>query len=749
MLKPFEPIRISTKVGNIEIELETGRFANQADGAVLVRSGGTVVLVTAVTQPLPEDKGFFPLTCNYQEMSYAAGRIPGGYFRREIGRPSDRETLVSRLIDRPLRPSFPKGFRDEVQVIATVLSADRNVNPDVLAVTGASAALHISKIPFNGPLASTRVGYINGEFVAFPTYQGITEFSALELVLAASRDAVVMVEGGAKFLAEDILAEALSFGHKTITPLLDLQEELREKVGAPKLEFTPPAEKTELMNAVRELGKAKLDAALSVTAKMERKSARSAVKDEVLQALVERDPENAATLKKDVSEALEAIEKEIMRERIKTRGVRIDGRDLTTVRPLSIEVGLLPQTHGSALFKRGETSSLAIATLGSSRDEQRIETLTGEITKGFMLHYNFPPFCVGEARFLRGPSRREIGHGNLAERAIKPVLPAEGEFPFTIRVVAETMESNGSSSMAAVCGGCLALMDAGVPLKAPVAGIAMGLAKVGDEYYVLTDILGDEDAMGDMDFKVAGTAEGVTAIQMDIKISGIPQEVLARALSQAKEARLLILEEMAKVLPAPRTDLSELAPQYDVVNINPEKIREVIGPGGKNIKAITAATGADIDIEDSGRIQIFAPTAESMAKAREMVLYYDQTAEVGKNYVGTVTKIIDCGAIVEILPGLEGLLHVSQLDVGRVENVSDLLSTGQEVTVKVVEVQPNGRVRLSRKAWLMEQAGQDVDLSEFSAPSGGRGGDRGGRGGDRGGRGGDRGGRGGDRGGRR
>ncbi|EMG38373.1 polyribonucleotide nucleotidyltransferase [Desulfocurvibacter africanus PCS] len=745
MLKPFEPIRISTNVAGIDIELETGRFANQADGAVLVRSGDTVVLVTAVTQALPEDKGFFPLTCNYQEMSYAAGRIPGGYFRREIGRPSDRETLVSRLIDRPLRPSFPKGFRDEVQIIATVLSADKNVNPDVLAVTGASAALHISKIPFNGPLASTRVGYVNGGFVAFPTYQNITELSSLNMVLAASRDAVVMVEGGAEFMSEDLLAEAIAFGHKMIIPLFDLQDELREKIGRPKIAFTPPAEKTEFMNVVRELGKAKFDAALSIAAKLERKKARSEVKDEVLRILSERDPENADKIKKDLPEAMEALEKEIMRERIKSRGVRIDGRDLTTVRPLSIEVGLLPQTHGSALFKRGETSSLAIATLGSSRDEQRIETLTGEITKGFMLHYNFPPFCVNEARFLRGPSRREIGHGNLAERAILPVLPADGVFPFTIRVVAETMESNGSSSMAAVCGGCLALMDAGVPIKAPVAGIAMGLAKVDDDYFVLTDILGDEDAMGDMDFKVAGTAEGVTAIQMDIKIAGIPQEVLARALAQAKEARMLILEEMAKILPAPRTDLSELAPQYDVVQINPEKIREVIGPGGKNIKAITAATGADIDIEDSGRIQIFAPTSESMVKAREMVLYYDQTPDVGKNYVGTVTKIIDCGAIVQIMPGVEGLLHVSQLDVDRVENVADLLSTGQEVTVKVVEVQPNGRVRLSRKAWLMEQAGQEVDLGAFSAPSGGgRGGDR-----DRGGRGGDRGGRSGGGGGRR
>jgi len=736
MLKSFEPIRVATSVGGIDIELETGRFANQADGAVLVRSGGTVVLVTAVTQALPEDKGFFPLTCNYQEMSYAAGRIPGGYFRREIGRPSDRETLVSRLIDRPLRPSFPKGFRDEVQVIATVLSADKQVNPDVLSLTGASAALHISKIPFNGPLAGTRISQVNGEFIAFPTYKGMTEPSSLDLILAASREAIVMVEGGAHFMAEETLAEALTFGHKLLIPLFDLQDELREKIGRPKMEFTPPAEKTELIAAVRELGKAKLDAVLSIPAKLERKQARSEIKDELLRILSERDPENAATLKKDVPEALETLEKEIMRERIKTRGVRIDGRDLTTVRPLSMEVGLLPQTHGSALFKRGETASLAIATLGSSRDEQRIETLTGEVTKGFMLHYNFPPYSVNEARFLRGPSRREIGHGNLAERAIKPVLPDDGEFPFTIRVVAETMESNGSSSMAAVCGGCLALMDAGVPIKAPVAGIAMGLAKVDDDYFVLTDILGDEDAMGDMDFKVAGTAEGVTAIQMDIKISGIPQEVLARALAQAKAARLLILEDMAKVLPTSRTALSELAPQYDVVNINPEKIRELIGPGGKNIKAITAATEADIDIEDSGRVQIFAPTAESMQKAREMVQYYDQTAEVGKNYVGTVTKIIDCGAIVEILPGLEGLLHVSQLDVGRVENVSDLLSTGQEVSVKVVEVQPNGRVRLSRKAWLMEQAGQEVDLASFSQPGGGsrdrgRSGDRGGRGGRR------------------
>ncbi|EPR34978.1 Polyribonucleotide nucleotidyltransferase [Alkalidesulfovibrio alkalitolerans DSM 16529] len=743
---PFEKTSLTATIGGIDITMETGRMANQADGAVWIQSGGTVVLVTACSQTLDIDRGFFPLTCNYQEMFYAAGRIPGSYFRREVGRPSERETLISRLIDRPLRPLFPKGFKDETQIIATVLSADRHTSPDVLALTGASAALHISSIPWGGPIACARVGYVDGSFVLFPTYKGMADNTDLNLVLAATRDAVVMVEGAAKFLPEDLIAEAIEWGHKQILPLIDMQEELRAKVGKPKRLFTPPLENKELVEAVFEFARADMAEALAVTEKMPRRAAMQAVRTKAREALAERFVDDLA-FDKHLSEALDALEKQIVREKIRTTGRRIDGRDLTTVRPLSIEVGLLPQAHGSSLFRRGETSALCVTTLGSSRDEQRIETLTGETTKNFMLHYNFPPYCVGEARMLRAPSRREVGHGNLAERALLAVMPENGEFPFTVRVVSEVMESNGSSSMASVCGGCLALMDAGVPIKAPVAGIAMGLCKVGDEFFVLTDILGDEDALGDMDFKLAGTAEGITAVQMDIKISGIPKEVLRRALLQSRDARLHILSEMSTVLETPRENLSDLAPQYKTVVINPEKIREVIGSGGKNIKAITAATEADIDIEDTGHIKIFAPTLESLKKAEEMILYYDQTAEVGANYAGKVIKIIDCGAIVEILPGLEGLLHVSQLDVERVENVSDLLAVGQEVMVKVVEVQPGGRVRLSRKAWLMEQAGQEVDLSSFSAPrgGGGRGGDRC----DRGGRGGDRGGRGGDRGGRR
>ncbi|EPR44240.1 Polyribonucleotide nucleotidyltransferase [Desulfovibrio sp. X2] len=740
---PFEKTSLTTTVGGMDITIETGRMANQADGAVWVQSGGTVVLVTACCQALEIDRGFFPLTCNYQEKFYAAGRIPGSYFRREVGRPSDHETLISRLIDRPVRPLFPKGFKDEVQVIATVLSADRVCNPDVLAMTGASAALTISSIPWSGPIACARVGYVGGKFVLYPTYESMNADATLNLVLAASRDAVVMVEGSAQFLPEDLVADAIAWGHEQILPLIDMQEELRAKVGKEKRTFTPPLENKELVEAVFEAARADMTEALAVPEKMPRRQAMAQVREKAKASLAERF-EDDADFGKHFEEALGALEKAIVREKISTTGRRIDGRDLTTVRPLSIETGVLPQAHGSSLFRRGETSALCITTLGSSRDEQRLETLVGEKTKPFMLHYNFPPYCVGEARPLRAPSRREVGHGTLAERALSAVLPENGEFPFTVRVVSEVMESNGSSSMATVCGGCLALMDAGVPIKAPVAGIAMGLAKVGEEYYVLTDILGDEDALGDMDFKLAGTAEGITAVQMDIKISGIPQEVLRRALHQSRDARLHILSEMATVLTAPREELSDLAPQYKTITINPEKIREVIGSGGKNIKAITAATEADIDIEDTGNIKIFAPTLESLKKAEEMILYYDQTAEVGKNYVGKVIKIIDCGAIVEILPGLEGLLHVSQLDVERVENVSDLLSVGQEVTVKVVEVQAGGRVRLSRKAWLMEQAGQEVDLSSFSAPRGG-GRDRGGDRCDRGGRGGDRGGRGGRR----
>ncbi|MDR3641484.1 MAG: polyribonucleotide nucleotidyltransferase [Humidesulfovibrio sp.] len=751
MLVPHNKIHLSTRAGNLDITLEHGLMAKQASGAVWVQSGGTVVHVTAVSQPLEIDRGFFPLTVNYQEMSYAAGRIPGSYFRREIGRPSERETLVSRLIDRPIRPMFKKGFRDEVQIIATVLSADSSINPDVLAITGASAALHLSHMPFEGPIAGARVGYVDGKFVLFPTYQQINNESTLNLIFAATRSAIVMVEGGASFVSEELVAEALEWGHKQLMPVFDIQDELREKVGKPKIEVVVPKPDEAIAAYVEEIATPSLKTAFAITEKMARREAKEAAKSKTLEAVGEKFTEIADAVKQ-ASGIVNDLEKKIVRERVRTEGIRLDGRNTTTVRPLSISAGVLPMTHGSALFTRGETAALCVATLGSSRDEQRIETLEGEDTKRFMLHYNFPPYCVGEVRILRGPSRRDIGHGALAERSIAPVLPNPDDFPFTLRVVSEVMDSNGSSSMATVCGASLALMDAGVPIKEPVAGIAMGLMKQGDDYIVLTDILGDEDALGDMDFKVAGSARGITGIQMDIKItSGIPYDVLRKALAQSRDARMHILEHMSMCLAAPRPQLSPLAPQMEVVFINPEKIRSVIGPGGKNIKAITAETQAAIDIEDSGKVAIFAPNTESMQKAKAMVLYYDQTPEPGRNYLGTVKKILEVGALVEILPGAEGMLHVSQMDVERVERVEDLLQLGQEVWVKVIELEPGGRIRLSRKAWLMEQAGQEVSLDEFRRPpSRGDGPGRGdrdrGRGGDRGG---DRGGRGGDRGGRR
>ncbi|QJB57350.1 polyribonucleotide nucleotidyltransferase [Pseudodesulfovibrio sp. zrk46] len=730
---PFDSTSVTANVGGIDITIETGKYARQASGAVTISSGNTEVLVTAVTQPLEIDRGFFPLTCNYQEMAYAAGRVPGNYFRRE-GRPSEHETLVSRLIDRPIRPLFADGFADEVQIIATVLSADKNVNPDVLALTGASAACHISKMPFLGPIVGARVGYVNNEFVLYPTYKGMNEDSTLNLVFAATRDAMVMVEGGAQFVSEDIIADALAWGHEQVAPLFDIQDELREKVGVPKLEVEASKQDEELVEFLGDFITEDLEKALTTPEKMVRYAAKDAAKKKAKEAVAEKFPEDEAKLKA-VGDVIGSMTKKIVRKRIVEEGLRIDGRDTTTVRPLSIETGLLSQTHGSVLFRRGETSALAVATLGSTRDEQRYDSLLGDATKRFMLHYNFPPYCVGEARMLRGTSRREVGHGALAERAISPVLPSQEDFPFTIRVVSEIMESNGSSSMASVCGATLSLMDAGVPISEPVAGIAMGLCKEGEDYFILTDILGDEDALGDMDFKVAGTKDGITAIQMDIKIAGIPQDVLKKALYQAKDARTHILDHMCEELAAPRENLSELAPQMDVVHIDPDKIRSVIGPGGKNIKAITAETEADIDIEDSGKISIFAPTMASMEKAREMVLYYDQKPEPGKNYKGIVRKILEVGALVEILPGQEGMLHISQLDFERVERVEDVVQLGQEVMVKCIALEPGGRIRLSRKAWLMEEAGQEVNLDDFKRPAP-RGGDRGGRRDNRGGRGG-------------
>ena len=732
----FPCTRTSATVDGKEVIFETGRLANQADGAVWVQCGGTVVLVTACSQPLDRDFGFFPLTVEYSERMYAAGRIPGSFFRREIGRPSERETLVSRLIDRPMRPLFPKAYKDEVQVLATVISSDQENDSDVLAVTGASLALSISSIPFDGPVAGARIGRVNGKFILNPTKAELVGCD-LNFVIAASRESVVMVEGEALFVPEAVVAEALAWAHKEIQPLLVAQDELVRLCGKPKQAVKELADHTDLQNFLEGVIANDLKAALMVPGKLDRKVAKKAVKEKAVAALTaEGSPyfEDASALSA-LSEVMGSLEKRYVRTRIREEGVRIDGRNTTTVRPITIEAGLLPRAHGSVLFARGETKSLVVATLGSSTDEQRMDSLMGDVTKKFMLHYNFAPFSVGEVKPVR-VSRREVGHGALAEKALRPVLPSDTTFPFTMRVVSETLESNGSSSMAAVCGGCLSLMDAGVPVKAPVAGIAMGLIKEGDEFIVLTDILGDEDALGDMDFKIAGTAEGLTAVQMDIKVNGISMEIMTKALNQAKDARLHILGEMAKALGAPRTELSQYAPQHCQVEVNPDVIRLIIGPGGKNIKAITAETGASVDIEDTGKVAIFAPTFEAMERAKAMVLSFDQKADLGKNYENArVIKVLEIGCIVELLPNLEALVHVSQLDINRVENVADFVRVGDTMTVKVIEIQGD-RIRASRKVVLQEAQGIEWNPEDTARPArpprdrndrGGRGGDRGGR----------------------
>ena len=710
--------RLITEIDAREYLIESGKMARQAHGDIWIQSGDTVVLVTAVTQPLTRDIDFLPLVVDYQEMSYASGRIPGSYFRREIGRPSERETLVSRLIDRPIRPLFPSGFFQEIQVIATVLSADPDSDPDVLAITGASAALHASQIPFQGPIAGARVGYVNERFVLNPNQEELKS-SLINIIMAGSKEAVVMVEGGTRFASEELLADALAFGHEKMQPLIDLQHELRARIGKPKIDVKEPEQDEQLVAAVREVAETPLSQALTVKDKLERKEAKGKIKEEVLDSLSERFPDEPERLKK-VAPALKNLESEMVRGMIREKQTRIDGRDLKTVRELNMEVGLLPRVHGSALFTRGETKALGVATLGSARDEQRMETLSGEQNKRFMLHYNFPPYCVGEVKMLRGPARREIGHGVLAERSLTPVLPPAEDFPFTIRIVSEVMESNGSSSMATICAGSLALMDAGVPITAPVAGIAMGLIKEKDEYFILTDILGDEDHLGDMDFKVAGTKDGITGIQMDIKISGIPPDILGKALIQARTARLEILEQMEQILPGPRQDLSMYAPQYRSIEVSTDKIKDVIGPGGKHIKAITQETGASIDIDDDGTINIFAPDSKALENATEMILFYDQKAEVGKDYDGKVKNVKDFGAFVEILPGLEGLVHISQMDIGRVEDISKVVNVGDEMKVKVIEIDDRtGKIRLSRKAVLLEEKGETFDLESSGRPSSG------------------------------
>ncbi len=691
--------RVETEINGRRFVIETGRVAKQAHGAVMVSCGDTVVLVTVVASEETREMDFLPLTVEYQEMYYAAGRIPGGYFKRELGRPSEKEVITARLIDRPIRPLFPKKWRYETQVIATVLSMDPEIDPDILAITGASAALELSHIPFKGPIAAVRVGRVNGRLVLNPTASELRE-SDLNLVVAGSEEAIVMVEGLAREIPESVMEEALFFAHEGLKPLLALQRELREKAGRPKMVFEEPAPDEALRERVFHLAEEKLAEILRTPGKQDRNRKRRELFEAVVSLLGEEAPGREA----EIREYLEELERLRMREMILREGRRIDGRGPEDIRPISCEVSVLPRTHGSALFTRGETQVLVVTTLGSPEEEQRLDLPGEEIFKHFMLHYNFPPFCVGEVKPLRGPSRREIGHGMLAERALSPVIPGEEEFPYTIRVVSDVLESNGSSSMATVCGATLSLMDAGVPIKDMVAGIAMGLVKEGDQVVVLTDILGDEDRMGDMDFKVAGTEKGITAFQMDVKVAGITREIMARALAQAREARLAILARMRETIDRPRESLSVYAPRVITLEINPEKVGQVIGPGGKTIKGIIAACGdVKIDIDDqTGLVRIYSSDLETARKAARMIEELTQEAEVGKLYLGKVTRVTDFGAFVELFPGTIGLIHISQLDHRRVRKVTDILNEGDEVLVKVIDIDKAGRIKLSRKAALEE-----------------------------------------------
>ena len=674
------------------LSIEVGRMARQAGGSALVQYGDTVVLVTATAaREARENIDFFPLTCDYQEKTFAAGKIPGGFFKRE-GRQSEKEILNSRLIDRPLRPLFPDGFRCETQIVATVLSFDKENDADMPALIGASAALEVSDIPFHGPIAGIRMGRIGGQLVVNPMSSQYSD-SELQLIVAGSRDAIVMVEGGARMLSEDVILDALFAAHREMQKILDLQDELRKALGKPKRVVVPPAVDAALAKRVKDLALPKIRTAMETTGKHERSDAVRQVRTEILSTLVAEFPERDREIKGFFEDAhYDAVRGLIVEQRR-----RIDGRGLTDVRPITSEVGVLPRTHGSALFTRGETQALVVATLGTSSDEQKIDALGGEVYKKFMLHYNFPPYSVGEVKFLRGPGRREIGHGALAERAVVAVMPDETTFPYTVRLVSEILESNGSSSMATVCGSSLALMDAGVPIKAPVAGIAMGLIHEGTEIRVLSDILGDEDHLGDMDFKVAGTADGITAVQMDIKTGGVTREIMRDALYQAREGRLHILGRMQEALGQPRTDMSSYAPRITTLKIKVDRIRDVIGPGGKVIRGIIEETGVKIDVEDDGTIYIASSDGVAMQKAIDWVNRLTAEAEVGKIYKGIVKKIMDFGAFVEILPGTDGLVHISQLAAERVKEVRDILKEGDEVMVKVLEVDKTGKIRLSRK----------------------------------------------------
>ncbi len=694
--------RMERQFAGRTLSLEVGRMAKLAQGSCLVQYGDTVVLCAATVQDSPTHLPFFPLTIEYREKSYAAGKIPGGFFKRE-GRPGEKEILAARMIDRPIRPLFPEGFMHETQVACFILSADQENDADVLAMIGASVALNMSHIPFNTTVSSVRVGRIQGNWVLNPTFQQL-EYSDLDIVVSGTADAITMVEGGALEIPEDQILEALQVAHDGIKELCALQDEFLQGHSVPDMQWTPIEPEANLKKKVEDLAAARVAEALTLGDKQERNQAMAAVTEDVVDTLTTEDEEYAEHAKA-IGEILRGIEKDTMRRRILDKGERADGRGLDEVRPITCEVGVLPRTHGSSLFTRGQTQALAAITLGTSRDEQRIDSIDTreEITKSFMLHYNFPPFCVGEARPYRGTSRREIGHGNLAERAIQPLLPAYDEFPYTIRIVSDVLESNGSSSMATVCGSSLALMDAGVPIKGACAGVAMGLIKEGDDVAILTDILGLEDALGDMDFKVAGTRAGVTSIQMDIKIQGLTIELLKDALERAHKGRMHILDVMEQTLGEPRSDLSEYAPRIVSIQINPEKIGEIIGPKGKTIRAIQDESGATIDIDDSGLVKIAAVSGEAGSRAREMIEAIVADPEIGRIYEGPVKNTTTFGAFIEIMPGTEGLCHISELQEGRTEKTEDVLKKGDITKVKLLSIDEKGRLRLSRKAALAEE----------------------------------------------
>ena len=709
----MQPIIKQFQYGKHTVTLETGRVARQATGAVICSMDDTSVLCTVVgARSEKPGMDFFPLTVNYQEKAYAAGKIPGGFFKRE-GRPSEKETLTSRLIDRPIRPLFPKGYKNEVQVILTVMSANNDIDPDIPAMIGASAALAISGIPFNGPIGAARVGYSDAEGYSLnPTYSDL-ESSDLNMVVAGTQDAVLMVESEAKELSEDIMLGAVLFAHQEMQAVIQVVNQLAEEAGKPRWEWEAAQTNEELLAKVEDAIGSSVAEAYATTDKQERTAKISDAKAAAIEALVTEESDISAEEVKSLSAK---VEKEYVRGRVIAGEPRIDGRDSKTVRPIMVETGVLPNVHGSALFTRGETQAIVVATLGSQRDAQIIDALEGEKRDPFMLHYNFPPYSVGECGRTGSPGRREIGHGRLARRGVEAVLPNLEEFPYSLRVVSEITESNGSSSMASVCGTSLALMDAGVPLTAPVAGIAMGLVKEGDQFAVLTDILGDEDHLGDMDFKVAGSTKGVTALQMDIKIEGITEEIMEIALEQALQARLHILAEMNKVLPSSRSEVSENAPRYHTMKIDPDRIRDLIGKGGATIRSITEETGASIDIDDDGTVKIYAIDNAAMSAAIERVEMVTAEAEVGTIYDGKVIRIVDFGAFVEILPGQEGLLHISQIAEERVEKVTDFLEEGQMIRVKVIDLDNRGRIKLSLKEALRdEQPAQEVEATEESA----------------------------------